>query len=199
MIYLYGCKGVARCGELRRISLPRTQVNEECEELACIPLDDQGEAVAEAEFVAEVTGTVLSGAGTVFWTVPVRACDVGGAASSPLLPIRPSKNPKSSATANTTGTSTTNLASPAFLLLLRLTLLLLPVLLSLHSFTPVSRFAETNQRVRVRSLRDRPGGPVPYERSRCAEHRGGCTRGDVATVHPAHSGTPPCHRSRPHA
>src|SRR5215213_4113102 len=35
---------------------------------------------------------------------------------------------------------------------------------------------------------DGPGGPVPYERSRCAEHRGGCTRGDVATVHPAHRG-----------
>jgi len=39
----------------------------------------------------------------------------------------------------------------------------------------------------LRGLRERPGGPVPYERSRCAEHRGGCTR-DVAAVHPAHRG-----------
>ena len=27
MIYLYGCEGVARCGELQRITLPRIPVN----------------------------------------------------------------------------------------------------------------------------------------------------------------------------
>jgi hypothetical protein len=135
-----------RKGKVRRIPLPRTLVNEECNGLPCIPLDDQGEAVAEAvaeavteaetvavvaETVAVVAGTVCSGAGTGFSTVTVRADGAGGAASSRLLPIRPRTNPKSSATAHTTNTSTTNLAGPAFLL--PWITLLLPILLSLHS------------------------------------------------------------------
>jgi hypothetical protein len=179
--------------------LPRTPVNEECEELACIPLDDQGEAVPEAAFVAEVTGTVLSGDGTVFCTVPERPGGVGGAASSPLLPMRPRKNPKSSATANTIGTSTTNLASPALflLLLLRLTLLL-PVLLSLHSFTPVSRFVETNQRVWVRGLRMGQEAPYPM-READAPSTGEDAHEERRNSAPGPPGTPPCQRSKPHA
>jgi hypothetical protein len=124
-----------RKAEVRRIILLRTLVNEECNGLPCIPLDDQGEAVAEAvaeaETVAVVAGTVCSGAGTGFSTVTVRADGAGGAASSRLLPMRPRTNPKSSATAHTTNTSTTNLAGPAFLL--PWITLLLPILLSLHS------------------------------------------------------------------
>ena len=89
------------------------------------------EAVAEAVVVAVVAGTVRSGAGTVFSTVTVRADGTGGAACSRLLLIRPRRNPKSSATANTTSTNATNLASPAFLL--PWMTLLLPILLSLRS------------------------------------------------------------------
>ena len=129
--------------EVRRITLPRTRVNEECKGLPCIPLGNQGEAVAEAvaaaeavaeavaEVVAVVAGTVRSGAGTVFSTVTVRADGTGGAACSRLLLIRPRRNPKSSATANTTSTNATNLASPGFLL--PWMTLLLPILLSLRS------------------------------------------------------------------
>jgi hypothetical protein len=126
---------------IQTVSL-RTRVNKECEGLRCIPLDDQGEAVTEAEVVAVVAGTVcsgaatvfsivFSGAGTVFSTITVRAGGAGGAASSRLPLIRPRRNPKSNPTASTTSTSRTNLASPAFLLS-GLTLLL-PILLSLHS------------------------------------------------------------------
>jgi hypothetical protein len=111
--------------------LPRTPVNEECKGLPCIPLGNQGEAVAEAVVVAVVAGTVRSGAGTVFSTVTVRADGTGGAACSRLLLIRPRRNPKSSATANTTSTNATNLASPGFLL--PWMTLLLPILLSLRS------------------------------------------------------------------
>ena len=131
-----------RANESRRITLPRTLVNEECKGRRCIPLDDQGEAVAEAEVVAVVAGTICSGGrtvfsivfsrpGTVFSTVTVRARGAGGAASSRLLPICPRRNPKSSPTASTTSTSRTNLASPTFPLP-GLTLLL-PFLLALHS------------------------------------------------------------------
>jgi hypothetical protein len=87
--------------------------------------------VAEAVAEAVVAGTVRSGAGTVFSTVTVRADGTGGAACSRLLLIRPRRNPKSSATANTTSTNATNLASPGFLL--PWMTLLLPILLSLRS------------------------------------------------------------------
>jgi hypothetical protein len=121
--------------EVLGMRLPHTPVNEECKGLPCIPLGNQGEAVAEAvaeaEVVAVVAGTVRSGAGTVFSTVTVRADGTGGAACSRLLLIRPRRNPKSSATANTTSTNATNLASPGFLL--SWMILLLPILLSLRS------------------------------------------------------------------
>ena len=92
--------------------------------------------MAEAEVVEVLSRTVFSivfsGPGTVFSTVTVRARGAGGEAPSPrLLPIRPRRNPKSSPTTSTPSTSTTNLTSPAFLLL---GLPLLPSnLLSLHS------------------------------------------------------------------
>jgi hypothetical protein len=117
--------------EVLGMRLPHTPVNEECKGLPCIPLGNQGEAVAEAEVVVVVAGTVRSGAGTVFSTVTVRADGTGGAACSRLLLIRPRRNPKSSATANTTSTNATNLASPGFLL--SWMILLLPILLSLRS------------------------------------------------------------------
>jgi hypothetical protein len=120
-----------RLSEVLGMRLPHTPVNEECKGLPCIPLGNQGEAVAEAEVVVVVAGTVRSGAGTVFSTVTVRADGTGGAACSRLLLIRPRRNPKSSATANTTSTNATNLASPGFLL--SWMILLLPILLSLRS------------------------------------------------------------------
>ena len=143
--------------EVLGMRLPRTPVNEEFKGLPCIPLGNQGEAVAEAvaEVVAVVAGTVRSGAGTVFSTVTVRADGTGGAACSRLLLIRPRRNPKSSATANTTSTNATNLASPGFLL--PWMTLLLPILLSLRS----SSRTHTCCALVVRLLRDPKQGPSP--------------------------------------
>src|SRR5215212_1316436 len=118
-----------RYAEVRRTSLLSSRANEGGEGLRCIPLDDHGEAVAEAEAEAVVAGTAFSGPRTVFSIVfsgprtvssilTVRAGGVGGAACSRPPPMRPRKNPRSSPTSSPTASVSTNaLAGPALLLL----------------------------------------------------------------------------------